>query len=147
MAEVAGRGYGVGTDLGSRMASAMASAMADAGVAEIDAVFAAANGSVELDAAEAEALGGVLGERAGRTPVVALKASLGETFAGAGPLHCAAAGLSLAEGLLPPTAEVEPGRHLVPLLADAQQTDAQTALVNVADPGGAALSIVLRRLA
>lgn len=147
VAEILGCGQGAGAELAGRMEAAMTRAMADAGVEEVDAVFAAANGSPALDEAEATALKNVFGERISRTPVTALKAALGETFAAACPLHCAAAGLSLAHGLLPPTAEVEPGHHLIPLLGEAHQTDARTALVNVADPGGSAMSVVLRKLA
>lgn len=145
LAEVAGCGIGTGGDVTSRIRDAVSKAMGDAQVDRVDAVFAAANASGAFDEAEARALSEAFGERVGGIPVTALKAGLGETFAAAGPLHCAAAALGLSHGVIPPTAEVEEGRHLVPLVGEAQDADLTAVLVNVVDPGGSAVSFVLKR--
>jgi len=54
--------------------------------------------------------------------------------------------LGLSHGLIPPTAEVEDGRHFIPLLEEARDADLRAVLVNVADPGGSAISFVLKRM-
>ena len=144
LAEVAGCGVGQGDGLPARIESAMRAAMSDAGADRVDAVFACANGSAELDAAEAQALKSVLGDELDSVPITALKAALGETFAAAGPAHAAAACLAAAHGLVPSTPDSDAGELLAPVSADAQEAELNAVLVNVADPGGSAMSFVLR---
>jgi 3-oxoacyl-[acyl-carrier-protein] synthase II len=70
-------------------------------------VSAGANGSVEGDRAEAQALLDVLGEAAARTPLIAVKASLGETIDAAGLLQAAVALSAMSSGRAPPIARLE----------------------------------------
>lgn len=73
--------------------SAMNAALEDAGVSEVDAIYASANGSPRGDAVEARALA----ERFAKTPVVATKHVFGEYAAG-GALQLAAALVAIDEG-------------------------------------------------
>lgn len=73
--------------------SAMNAALDDAGVSEVDAIYASANGSLRGDAVEHRALA----ERFANTPVVTTKRVFGEYAAG-GALQLAAALLAIDEG-------------------------------------------------
>ena len=86
----------------SGTARAMQMALDDAGCRRrrVDAVFAAANGSKRLDALEAAAIRTVFGPR--DVPVVSLKGAIGESGA-AGAAALAAALLTMANGVVPPT--------------------------------------------
>jgi act minimal PKS chain-length factor (CLF/KS beta) len=82
-------------------------ALADAGLepSEVDVVFADAAGVPELDRVEADAICAVFGPRG--VPVTAPKTMTGRLYSGAAPLDLAAAFLSIADGLIPPTVNVE----------------------------------------
>jgi len=143
LAAIAGCGVGTGANLATRIESAMRRALRDAGVGRVGAVFAAANGSADLDDAEARAIRALLGDELAHTPITALKAGLGETFAAAGPLHLAAAALAVEHGTVPPTPETDPDRTLLPLVAEPVVGELESVLVNVVDSGGSAWSFVL----
>jgi 3-oxoacyl-[acyl-carrier-protein] synthase II len=85
------------------LSAAMRLALDDAGVAPADvgAVFAAANGTCELDGAEAAAIADVFG--AHQVPVVSIKGAIGECGA-SGAAALAAALVCGRHGLVPPTA-------------------------------------------
>lgn len=88
--------WGTGAE---RVAAAMLAAIDDAGLgpAEIDAVYASANGNVRADLLEARALRAAFGRAV--PPVVAVKGCFGEYAAG-GALQLAAALLAVTDGVL-----------------------------------------------
>jgi minimal PKS chain-length factor (CLF/KS beta) len=91
---------------GSGLRRAAELALADAGLSpgDIDAVFADAGGTPELDRAEATAITELFGPHA--VPVVAPKAGIGRLCSGGGPVDVVAALLALRTGSLPPAGPV-----------------------------------------
>ena len=147
--EIAGYGAthdgGLASD-GVQLARAIRLALDDAGVAPegIDVVFADGAGSVELDLAEARALKAVFGIR--EVPVTVPKAAFGRTYAGGAALDVAAALLSLRDGRIPPTINVERPAHDLRLVLDhSEPADLHTALVVARGYGGFNSAAVLRR--
>jgi 3-oxoacyl-(acyl-carrier-protein) synthase len=109
---------------------------------DLAAVFAGANGSVEGDAAEARALGEVIGPAC---PVCAPKGAAGESFGAAGVIEVAAALLALRCGEVPPTHGFVEGDPTLPPLAvshERQRPRTGLVLVHAWDPGGAAATAV-----
>ena len=132
---------------GSGIARVMRAALADAtlGPADVAAVFASANSSQGLDAAEAQAIDSVFGPL--DVPVVSLKGAIGE-FGASGAAAVTAAALSLARGLLPPTAgcdQPDPGCP-VNVSATTRPGRPGVAIVNGTAGGGAHYSLVIRAL-
>jgi 3-oxoacyl-[acyl-carrier-protein] synthase II len=85
---------------------ALSSAAWSAG--DVGLVSAAANGSPAGDRTEATALARLLGQRGdARTPVMAIKASLGESVDAAGLLQTIAALVALREKVAPPIAALD----------------------------------------
>jgi 3-oxoacyl-[acyl-carrier-protein] synthase II len=129
----------------SGTARAMQIALDDAGVgsADVDAVFAAANGSKRLDAIEAEAIRTVF--RPYDVPVVSLKGAVGESGA-AGAVALAAALLTLANGALPPTVGFSAADPdcAVNVSSDARSVRGRTFVVNAIASGGTNYSLVAR---
>ena len=126
-------------------ASAMQLALIDAGLGGdgIDAVFATANGSVDLDAVEASAIAGTFGDR--RVPVTSLKGAIGESGA-AGAASLIAGLLSLSSGVVPPTAgwgEPDPGCD-VNVSCTCRQSGGEVFLVNSVASGGTNYALVAR---
>jgi len=80
-------------------------ALKNAGVSadNIQAVSAAANGGMVLDAVEAEAYAGVFADAEKKPLITTLKGAIGESFSGGGIRACALA-LSIEKGILPPIA-------------------------------------------
>jgi len=89
---------------GLRRAAELALADADLSPKDIDVVFADAVGQPELDKAEAEAITGLFGPFG--VPVTAPKTMTGRLFAGGASLDLAAALLSVWDGVIPPTINV-----------------------------------------
>jgi 3-oxoacyl-[acyl-carrier-protein] synthase II len=130
---------------GAGIAAAMRQALEEAALSvdEVDMVFAAANGSRQLDAIEAEAMAGVFGARA--LPVVAIKGAIGESGA-AGAAALAAGLLTLPAGVVPPTvgfARADPA-CVVHVSREPQAVSGSTFLVNSVASGGTTYSIVAR---
>ncbi|MEU5538115.1 ketosynthase chain-length factor [Streptomyces sp. NPDC020362] len=122
-------------------------AVTDAGLtpADIDVVFADASGVPARDRAEVEALTGLFGPHA--VPVTAPKAMTGRLLAGGAALDVATALLSLRDGVIPPTADVQvaPG-HAIDLVTGApRESDLRTALVLARGHGGFNAALVVRR--
>lgn len=94
--------------LAAALERACTSALRTAGVAPSGLALAGtgADGLPSRDAAEAEALLSVLGPEAGRCPIAAVKANLGETFDAAGLLQSAAAVSALQSGTAAPVARL-----------------------------------------
>jgi 3-oxoacyl-[acyl-carrier-protein] synthase II len=132
----------------SGTARAMQMALADAGVAasEIDAVFAAANGSTRLDALEAAAIRTVFGPR--EVPVVSLKGAIGESGT-AGAAALAVALLTMARGIVPPTVgfSTPDPDCAVNVSGRPQAVSGPTFLVNAVASGGTNYSLVARAAA
>ncbi|MFE9255389.1 ketosynthase chain-length factor [Streptomyces sp. NPDC006879] len=151
--EIAGYGStidprrGSGRPPGLRKAIELALADADVRPEEIDVVFADAAGIPELDRTEAEALGAVFGPRA--VPVTAPKTMTGRLYSGAAPLDLAAAFHAIAEGVIPPTVNVEPSFEydLDLVLAEPRTADVHTALVVARGHGGFNSAVVVRAAA
>lgn len=108
------------------------------------ALFAAAGGYGDLDAAEAAAISAVLADA--KPTVVALKSLVGETLGASGPLALAGALAAMEGGFLPrvDTGACEFGS--LQLVTRALQGDVRSALVSAGGPeNGPWCSIVIRR--
>ncbi len=140
-----------GTPAGARqLARAISLALRDAGIGPeaIDVVFADGAGTPDADAAEADALRLALGEHSATVPVTVPKTMLGRSYAGAASIDAAAALLSLRDGRIPPTVNLErpAARHGLRFVRDrAEAAPLQTALVVARGYGGFNSALVLRR--
>jgi len=94
---------------GAGIALAMDKAMHDAGVTadQIDLVAAFGCGIRDHDRSEARAIRAVLGGRADRVPVLAIKGAMGNNGAGSGAIDIAAAILCMQHGLIPASQNTE----------------------------------------
>ena len=124
----------------------MTMALDDAGLspAEVDVVYASANGSRGLDEVEASALAQVFGEA--RPVVTSIKGALGE-FGASGSAACAAALLCGAAGKVPPIvglADIDPAAQTLRLATTTMDSPGPVVLVNSVASGGALFSSVLR---
>jgi act minimal PKS chain-length factor (CLF/KS beta) len=97
---------GSGHEPGLRRAIDVALTDARSAPADIDVVFADAAAIPDLDRAEARAITTVFGDHG--VPVTAPKTMTGRLHSGAGPLDLVAALLSIEDGIVPPTTNVEP---------------------------------------
>ncbi len=105
-------------------------------VAEIDAVYAAANGGRDLDAAEAKAYENIFEGVPKKPAITAIKGALGESFSGGGMRACALA-LSIKEKALPPTLGlVNPEVPLKYTVSKKQEIDIRNALLSGVSFGG-----------
>lgn len=131
-------------DLGGRLALQRALEAAGCEPAEVDLIYAAANGGQTLDRLEGKALMKIFAAGDEGPVVTAIKGALGESYAG-GALRTAAAALSLAEGKIPPTLELEepelPLRHARTPIVDAS---IGRVVVNAMAPGGTFVALVLK---
>ena len=93
---------------GAQLVRALREALASAGVdpADIGAVLPHRAGIAVNDTVENEALAAVLGDRAGGTPALAVKAVFGHTAGAAGAFGCLTAALAVRHGVLPPNSPV-----------------------------------------
>jgi 3-oxoacyl-(acyl-carrier-protein) synthase len=121
----------------------MSAALDDAGLtaADVDAVFASANGTKRLDAVEAHAIA-----RLFACDVVASKAYFGEHAAG-NALQIAAAILAVADQILPASAGFEVRDESLPLVPTrtAVARPLRHVLVNAISAGGGIVSAVISR--
>jgi 3-oxoacyl-[acyl-carrier-protein] synthase II len=126
-----------------RLFLAMQAACAEPGL-----VFASANGSVRLDALEADAIRRLAGADAEGVPVTAVKAITGECFGAAGGLQAAAAALSIDSAVMPPVSGIgNPDKGLgLDLVRAPRRRDPSPVLINTLDPGGSIVTIALARL-
>jgi len=132
-------------------ARAMSIALEDAGVGpdEVDVVFADAAGVPEDDALEVAAIKQVFRHRAGKVPVTAPKAAVGNLYAGAAPLDVAAALLAMRDGVIPPTINLDQpadGSDLDFVTGTAREAPVDVALVAARGYGGFNAAVVLRRI-
>jgi len=158
-AELAGYGatndahhYGKPAPDGEQFARAISLALGNAGIGpeEVDVIFADAAGLPEDDAAETKAIKSVFGKRASEVPVTAPKTMVGRMYAGGSSLDVAAALLTMRDGVIPPTINLDDpadGNDLNFVSDGARKATVNTALVNARGYGGFNSALVLRRFA
>lgn len=144
--EIAGAGLS-----GNGLAPAMRKACRErpGGGSGLDYVSAAANGSRAMDQAEEQALRDVLGDRARAVPVSSVKPLLGEVLGADGALRTIAALGAIATHWVPPTLNLRKPAcdAAVNLVRDAGlERSIRRVLVNFADPGGNAASLLLENV-
>lgn len=124
-------------------------ALASAGVApsDIGLVFAHGTSTRVGDRTEAEALRSVFGERADAVPVTAVKSMTGHMLAGSSAFEVGCAAMSLHQGVIPPTINVQEQDPdcRIQLVRERRQTETEAALVNSFGFGGVNAALVLRR--
>ena len=136
---------------GRRLASAMQIALDDAGIGpgDVDAIFADGAGIPEWDKLEAQAIKKVFGQGASDTPVTAPKSMTGRLYAGGASLDVAAAMLSMRDGVIPPTINLDDPAEgcdgLDFVTGSARKAEVGTVLVNARGYGGFNSALVLRR--
>ena len=155
--EVAGYGatndayhFGKPAPDGAQYARAMRIALEDAGIGpdDVDVVFADGAGVPEADAIEAAAIKEVFGKRASDVPVTVPKTMVGRLYAGGASLDVATALMSMRDGVIPPTINLdEPadGCDLNFVTGSAQKADVGTVLVAARGYGGFNSALVLQR--
>jgi 3-oxoacyl-(acyl-carrier-protein) synthase len=89
--------------------------MAGAGSGDVDHVNAHGTATPSNDAAEAQALLALLGDRAGKVPVTSIKGAVGHCLGAAGALEAVAAVLSLLHQRVPPCAGFADSDPAIPL--------------------------------
>jgi 3-oxoacyl-[acyl-carrier-protein] synthase II len=91
---------------GHAIAATIQAALDDACVSadEIDHINAHGTGTVHNDRAEARAFHRIFGQRTGAVPVTSIKSMIGHCLGAAGAIEAAALALTIARGVIPPTA-------------------------------------------
>jgi 3-oxoacyl-[acyl-carrier-protein] synthase II len=116
---------------------------------EIDHVNAHATSTPEGDKAELQAIRTIFGERAGEVAVTANKSMIGHTLGAAGAIEAVVTVLTMRDGCIPPTInlddpdEAAEGLNLTPNVA--ARRDVSTAISNSFGFGGQNTAIVFRR--
>ena len=146
LAEVAG--YGTSSDAFDILrpdvvgaTTAMESAMADSGLSpdQIDYVNAHGTGTVANDAAEAQALQRIFGDRLPGLPVSSTKPIHGHTLGAAGAIELIITIMALRDGVAPPTINwlgPDPGANLNPVPNEAREVPIRAAMSNSFAFGG-----------
>jgi 3-oxoacyl-[acyl-carrier-protein] synthase II len=136
---------GIGAVRAARRALEKAGMSAD----QIDHVNAHATSTPEGDKAELQALRTIFGERAGEVSVTATKSMIGHTLGAAGAIEAVVTILTMRDGCVPPTINLEDpddaaaGLDLTPNTA--VRRDIRTAISNSFGFGGQNTAIVFRR--
>ena len=134
---------------GDGLEASMRLALKDADLSpdEVCSISACANSSVDLDRAEARAIGRIWGDEASRIPVSAIKSMLGE-FNSCGGLRVVASALSLRHQWIPPTIHYrvpDPDCNLNCVPNTGRAAPLQNILINGSSSGGSHISLILRR--
>jgi 3-oxoacyl-[acyl-carrier-protein] synthase II len=132
---------------GARRAMTRALRSADMKPEEIDVVYAHGTSTPLNDATETRALKSVFGEHAYEMPVTATKSMVGHLIGGAGAVSAVAATLSIREGVIPPTINLEnpdPACDLDYVPDVARQRPVRSAMVNAFGFGGQNVVVILR---
>jgi len=127
-------------------------ALADAGIgaAEVEYVNAHGTATEQNDPAECAAYARVFGERLARLPISSVKGAIGHCLCGAGGMEAAAAALTVARGVLPPTAgfaEADPACPVDPVPGVAREAAPAVVLSSSFAFGGNSAVLVLGRCA
>jgi 3-oxoacyl-[acyl-carrier-protein] synthase II len=136
---------GIGAVRAARRALEKAGIAAD----EIDHVNAHATSTPEGDKAELQAIRSIFGDRATEVSVTANKSMIGHTLGAAGAIEAIVTVLTMRDGCVPPTINLEDpddaadGLDLTP--NDAARRDIRTAISNSFGFGGQNTAIVFRR--
>jgi 3-oxoacyl-[acyl-carrier-protein] synthase II len=128
----------------------MRRAMKSAGLApdDVDCVSAHGTGTPKNDVTETTAIKEVLGARAYKVPVHAVKSMTGHMIAASGAAEAAAAALTLSRRMVPPTVNLErpdPMCDLDYVPACARPFDGDTVLSNSFGFGGQNATLILGR--
>jgi 3-oxoacyl-[acyl-carrier-protein] synthase II len=121
---------------------------ANMGGQEIAYVSSSANGSIEGDRREGQAIERLFGERASQLPVTAVKSMIGECCGAAGAIQLIAAAYSTRHNVVTPTVgfrEGEADSRLRRILPDKQEVDCQSVLVNSFSGEQINSSVVVKR--
>ena len=123
-------------------------ALADAGVAAdaIDHVNAHGTATEQNDSAECAAYQRVFGPRLGTIPVVSVKGAIGHCLCGAGGMEAAVAALTIATGVIPPTAgfaQPDPACPVDPVAGAARRASPRLVLSSSFAFGGNSAVLVL----
>ncbi len=129
---------------------AMTKALADAGLRpeDVDCVNAHGTGTPKNDAVETAAIKEVLGDRARRIPVHAVKSMTGHMIAASGAVEAAAAVLTLRTGTVPPTINLrtpDPECDLDYVADGPRPFDGRTVLANSFGFGGQNAALIFGR--
>lgn len=122
-------------------------ASADTDPAGVDLLVAHGTSTIIGDRAEAAAIRAVFGEKSDRLPVTAVKSMTGHMLAGSSAFEIACAAMSLKQGVILPTINLQEqdascGLHIV---REKQEAEPKTAVVNSFGFGGVNSVLVLRR--
>jgi len=136
---------------GEGAARAMSRALATAGIQpdEIDYIVPHGTGTPLNDVSETRACKVVFGERAYRIPISSNKSMMGHLLGAAGAISTAVAILSINEGILSPTINLEhpdPGCDLDYVPNQSRRARVDTAMANAFGFGGQNATIVVRRV-
>jgi 3-oxoacyl-[acyl-carrier-protein] synthase II len=134
---------------GDGAARAMQLALDRAGMQpeEIDCIFAHGTGTELNDATETKAIKRVFGEHAYDIPITATKSMLGHTLGAAGAISALAAVLTIRDGLIPPTINLEtpdPECDLDYVPHVARRQEVRTAMVNGFGFGGQNVTVIIK---
>jgi 3-oxoacyl-[acyl-carrier-protein] synthase II len=135
---------------GAALARAVDAALGDARIAPTDVDHIACHGvSLQMyDRCETRAYKAALGEHAYRVPISAIKSMTGQSYSAGGMLGAAGTLMTLNEGYIPPTVNLDdpdPECDLDYVPNRARLNDVQTALVTAISFGGTHSAAVLRR--
>jgi 3-oxoacyl-(acyl-carrier-protein) synthase len=114
--------------------------------ADVGWVCAHANSAPAFDHKETAVLRSAFGDAVARVPVSSIKGVLGHPLGAAGAFQTAAAALALADGRVPPTANLErpaPGCELAHVTSEARALEPHTVLVTSYGYGGVNACLVL----
>jgi 3-oxoacyl-[acyl-carrier-protein] synthase II len=135
--------------IGAVQAARRAFAKAGIGPGDIDHINAHATSTPEGDRAELQAIRAILGDRAGDVPVTANKSMIGHTLGAAGAIEAIVTILSIRNGCVPPTINLDDpdpeadGLDLTPNRAASH--DIEIALSNSFGFGGQNTALIFRR--
>ncbi len=132
---------------GARRAMRRALQAAQMAPEEIDVIYAHGTSTPLNDVTETQALKAVFGEHAYEMPVTATKSMVGHLIGAAGAVSAVAAALSIREGVIPPTINLEhpdPACDLDYVPTAARQRPVHSAMINAFGFGGQNVAVILR---
>ncbi|MCK4415499.1 MAG: beta-ketoacyl-[acyl-carrier-protein] synthase family protein, partial [Candidatus Eisenbacteria sp.] len=136
---------------GQGMTEAMRAALCNAGLApeSVDYINAHGTGTKLNDSSETAAIKAVFGEHAYRMPVTSNKSMVGHAMGAASALEAVASVLTLRDGIIPPTINLEepdPECDLDYVPNESRKQQVQVVLNNASGIGGCNCAVIFRRL-